>query len=225
MAQTNDNSDLLILSEEDSNIDTLMLDDTIILDDDLSTASNEQDSELITFDDMSMDFGIDTKTEKVNNNIDDSLDLSSFGSENVTNSTPENIDNTLSNLSFDLSENTDVIVESTPIVDNGSSNIDFTTINASETINSMSNVGTMVSILEKAINELETRTDVIVLEITTEEKNISELKDKIAKLESEVLVSENKVTELTDEKTMISKNIKSLDKMKQIEHATQKKAA
>ncbi|MDP2396564.1 MAG: hypothetical protein Q8S84_04555 [bacterium] len=56
MAQTNDNSDLLILSEEDSNIDTLMLDDTIILDDDLSTASNEQDSELITFDDMSMDF-------------------------------------------------------------------------------------------------------------------------------------------------------------------------
>ncbi|MDP2396563.1 MAG: hypothetical protein Q8S84_04550 [bacterium] len=83
----------------------------------------------------------------------------------------------------------------------------------------------MVSILEKAINELETRTDVIVLEITTEEKNISELKDKIAKLESEVLVSENKVTELTDEKTMISKNIKSLDKMKQIEHATQKKAA
>ncbi len=216
MAQLNDNSDLLILSEDDTNMDTLVLDDTV------ATTTNEP--ELITFDDMNLDLETETKIDAVSEDNSANLDLSSFWTDSTPTITTIEVKTEASNdLNFDLTDtNTVSTVDNVAVT---TPNLDFNSSNTVNTTVITENVWTMVSILDKAIHELETRSDVIVSEITTEENNISDLKSKIAKLESEVVVSETKVSELTDEKTMIAKNIKSLDKMKQIEHAAQKKAA
>lgn len=215
MAQTNNNSDLLILSDDDTNMDTLVLDDTVV------ATTNEP--ELITFDDMNLDFSADEKKETVKQDDAFNLDLSSFWTENTSENTTEVITEAANDFNFDLTDSTPVTTEATSV--STTPIVDLNTTVISNTPMITENVWTMVSILDKAIHELETRSEVIVSEISTEENNISDLKAKISKLESDVLVSETKVTELTDEKNMIAKNIKSLDKMKQIEHAAQKKAA
>jgi hypothetical protein len=79
----------------------------------------------------------------------------------------------------------------------------------------------MVEILDRAMTEMTSRTDVILSEILIEEDNIKELKKQITNLEATVTFSEKKVFDLTKEKTMIVKNIKSLEKMKLTEGSTE----
>lgn len=210
MAQRNDNdnSDLLILSDDDSSFDTLVMDNNIN-----NVESIGSDNELITFeDDMNLDLWKNPEVEQNSKNEWLDIDLSSFGNDFSNEKQVEVVSELNNDFNFDLSSDS----IDTPEVEK--SDILPTNI----MLDSTDNVWTMVSILDKAIHELTTRSEVIISEIDTEEKHISELKEKIVNLEWQVVVSEKLVSELTDEKTMISKNIKSLDKMKLIEHAAQK---
>lgn len=210
MAQRNDNdnSDLLILSDDDSSFDTLVMDNNLN-----NVESIGSDNELITFeDDMNLDLWKNPEVEQNSKNEWLDIDLSSFGNEFSNEKQVEVVSELNNDFNFDLTSDS----IDTPEVEKS----DILPTNVM--LDSTDNVWTMVSILDKAIHELTTRSEVIISEIDTEEKHISELKEKIVNLEWQVVVSEKLVSELTDEKTMISKNIKSLDKMKLIEHAAQK---
>ena len=224
---TDDNSDLLILSDDDTNGDSLLIDSNI------ESLDNSTDSELISFDD---DFNLESSLNetKISPNTPNlSVDTDSlFNTKDVLNeplATVENFD--FSNLD---SQNTEQIQPLQP----------ESTIEATDSLASLSNdlimdtpiveiedssvltpikivtIWTMVEILDRAMHEMTSRTDVIVSEIVTEEENIKELKKQISDLESHVSISEKKVLDLNKEKTMISKNIKSLDKMKSTDVTT-----
>ncbi len=209
-----DNSDLLILSDEDSNIDSFLLNETDNSQDNLSN------NELITFEDNS-DFDlwsgliVDEKLELINDNFnsDFSLDNNDLSFSDLNNDKKDEIlsdNNSLTN--FDLSNNTELIEElQTNSLSSNNQNIPSFPIE-----NSVS-VWTMFDILNKAINEMTSRSDIIANEIETEDKHIWELKEKILNLEWQVMVSEWIVSELKDENNLISKNVKSLEKMKSIE--------
>ena len=78
----------------------------------------------------------------------------------------------------------------------------------------------MEDILSNTINQLTSRSDIISENITSEESVISDLKNQISELEEKVKESESKVSELNSEKSLITKNIKSLEKMKESDIAT-----
>ena len=82
----------------------------------------------------------------------------------------------------------------------------------------------MVSILDEAMQKLNTRSDLISDERTNEENHISELNKQISDLEAMVADSMEKVASLNSEQAMITKNIKSLEKMKALDVSSEIKS-
>jgi hypothetical protein len=78
----------------------------------------------------------------------------------------------------------------------------------------------MSDILDRAIDEMNSRSDVISSEKELEESSISDLKEQIFNLEAKVSISEEKVSELNSENAMILKNKKSIERMKNSNIAT-----
>ena len=81
----------------------------------------------------------------------------------------------------------------------------------------------MVDILDDAMNKLNSRADSISNKISNEESNESELKSKISDLEIQVSDVQGIISELKSEKVLISKNTKSLERMKSSDVTTELK--
>jgi len=203
MAQINDNddSDLLILSDEDTNNDTLVME---VNDDVLDNSSK---NELISFDN-----GV------IENKDENSFDFSGFDLDNK----PIEINEQWNVDSLKVEENSfdDNLSSSINITDNNKQSMWIVNDNWTSTTTLNSNIWTMIEILDKAILESASRSNIIEGEIESEQNNISHLKEQMAILEWKVKVSENLVSELNTEKTMISKNIKLLEKMKVADNST-----
>jgi cell division septum initiation protein DivIVA len=72
----------------------------------------------------------------------------------------------------------------------------------------------MEDILNRAMAELDSRSEVIVKERDIEEANIVDLKEQIKALEAKVAIANDKVSSLNEEQSMISKNSKAIERMK-----------
>lgn len=230
-AVQDNNTDLLILSDEDTTTDTL---DLNVNDDEINT----WESELITFDDNLTE--VNTSEVKVEEDVDpfnfwdsanDTLDFSSDSSDidNLSNEVEDLKSNTLDLSDFNT-ENIDSDIVSNELDSNNTLNsssvideLDLTSnesdlesssnegISVSKNIN---NVWSMTDIIDRAMNEMLKKSDINVYEINTEETHKSELKEQISNLEAQVLIAEEQITELNSEQAMITKNIKSLELMK-----------
>jgi len=105
MVQINDgdNSDLLILSDDDANFDTLVFDDTN------NSENNSTDSELITFDDDSLDLSLDSDSldiDDTDKNLD--IDLSNMDIDLLSTETNVNVDNNEINIQDSIEDNFDL---------------------------------------------------------------------------------------------------------------------
>lgn len=213
MATIADNSDLLILSDDNTQTDDLVIEETSISEDIPST------EDMITFDDISE---ISSKDEKKWDSLDLSNDLNLGEEKKVT--LDEVSDENLDILNEEKETDTDT-------------NFDFgdfwtnLPVNEVETEEKLidwdkdlwftsSNVSTMEEILEKAIIDLGIRSDTISTNKTKKEGDISNLKTQIEDLELKVNTANEELSKLDSEKEMITKNTKSLERMKTVNTTT-----
>lgn len=230
---TNDDSDLLILSDDDAPTDTITATEPVLEETKKSEESISLDSEeLISFDDDSTTEAVivDEITIESDNNTDNTLELSEETTE-IPSGTLNLDDNTSDSL--DLWELvTDVVVEATEEKQTESLDVDDSwldlswwldlTPNNNEKIDSLAETTdintdissstdlwweSMVQILEWTISKLEIRETSNSDEIDTEEENVTSLKNKLNS-------SETKLAELKNEKEKIAENKLALIKMK-----------
>jgi len=199
--------DLIILSDDDTSTDTLVLEDNE------NIAPSE--AELITFDEeaTSMDEKVDTFWES-NNEVNN---LESFNLEGE-NETP-NEWNELQSLNITEGEDDmDMWVFWEATTDEATTDETNITENPILDMDSLSSqnepVWTMEDILDRAMVELDLRSDAILKEIELKEANISDLKEQISTLEAQANIEMEEVSELKNEKSMSEKNRKSIEIMK-----------
>ncbi len=213
-----ENSDLLILSDDnDNNNEIITLNDNIVNDD--ITTGNE---ELISFGEET---NFETKTEETNLDLtnEDPFKIEETSeetseeiliTENNTSTELENLE--LGDLSLDITEEKAKVEEKTE-TKTEESNIGFGFNNeelSSSTEEVHSNIWSMTDILDWAISQFDEREKNVEKDINFRESNIKELNNEIKWLEKKVKLEELKVTESKNEKALIVKNRKVLEKMK-----------
>lgn len=195
----------------------------------------ENKSKNIT-DDFSLLSDNETPTLIDNSNITDenilswdlsiSEDLSSWTTTDASKIIESQIVETNTDNSFDLLWSTNDLVETKATEDTVNSSFDISN-NSSSNVNlwnEIKTIWTMVEILDKAVSELHSRSEVIENDIESDENHIKDLKSQITNLESEVLSTEDHANKLREEDSLINKNIKSIEKMKNAEAQVKKSA-
>lgn len=219
MTTVTDN-DLLILSDEDTKKDDLVMEETT-LNEDISPSSEE----MITFGDDYLDW----KAEEINLDNsslsqDDSVSLDLTWGIEINNDSSEELNIAEENVTeteestFDLWGFDSAITEETPVIQEEQS------LETEDSIfgwdDASVNIWTMEEILSKAIADLEARSETISDEKSRKEENIADLKSQIEDLEIKVKTANDEVAELDSEKAMITKNVKSLERMKKTNDTT-----
>lgn len=204
MATISDNDDLLILSDDDNNNEKLVMEENSFNED--LELSNE---ELLTFD--GLDLPETNKSEETlekndfSVNSEDDLDLFSSSDSKTTDSSEIKEEKNDFDL-LDLNEETkDVEIEKKEEV----------IFNTPTLVSNNVSVWTMEDILNRAMSELDLRSETIANEKNIEESNISNLEEQIKILEESVRVANEKVEALNTELAMIAKNEKAIEKMKE----------
>ena len=231
--ETNKTEDLLNLGE--TNIDTLdfwsdlSVEDNIISDDLNIDNSNTEE----------------IKSEELNNDVSLDLDMSDFsiGSLDI-NEEKDITSETTEESVLEITWTPDLSLESNNLLDNntsteesvleitdntellsdfGSGTLDIpeTTLEVEQELTS---VWSMEDILDRAMDEMNSRLDIIKSEKDAEDSHISESKEQIENFEAKVAVAEEKLAELSSEEAMIKKNTKSLERMKTSNIASELKA-
>ena len=216
MANITDDNDLLILSDDDTQTDELLMEETN-LDEEIIPSTEE----IITFDEPVLDLENDSETIS-EANTDDSNEALDFGSDlgidedKTETETLEKEEEKVDEANFDLWDfGADVTTEEETIKpEEESKEEDLSFGGADLSIDSSNTVWTMEDILNKAVTDLETRLSAISDEKAQEEAIIADLKAQIEDLEIKVKTSNEKVSELVSEQSMINKNTKSLERMK-----------
>lgn len=207
MAWTNNEEELLILSDDTDIWSDFVLDEQII-------DENNSTDTMISFDDISLD--------------ENTLNISEVSENTLT--TTEDSENSFWDFSL-WNDNESLISWESMSIDNDktvleegftSENLSFwseldndTTSVIEEDSNSWwTNVWTMTDILDEAIAKFVKREGLIWKDIDSRESNIKSLKNEIAELERKVNKENEEVSTLNTEKQAILKNRKALEKMK-----------
>jgi len=203
---TTESEDLLILPQEDTN--TLVLDKEATNEDIVAPSDNAISfgDEEISLDNSSLNITNDKEVKK-DENTSDSLEIT------------EELDLwSLEDLSKDDLAWKDSIEE---IKNKKSDDLGFWDLSISESGND--SVWTMEDILEKAISDLDSRSESIWNQKKSEEDKKSdfkwEIKDlevKIKEIQVKIDSSDERISELNVEQEMIEKNTKSLERMKKV---------
>jgi len=217
-------------SDNSDSSDFILADDTMSFDiDDVKSEDKKEDDLIIKEDDhLWNDLSFDIEEDKSDENdlvITDSQDIKKdedslvfwewLVDDNLSDNTK--VDSDLTNEETDLSEklekdNSSDDLTSWLLVEDDKE--DNNSLENLETENEVNSVWTMEDILVDTIAKFEKREEVIDSDISSREDHISKLKEEIKDLESQVENENSEVEKLNTEKQAITKNIKSLERMK-----------
>ncbi len=231
MAWTNNEDELLILSDDSDTWSDFVLNEQVINDNTSST------NDMISFDTWleNMDITLDpiqTETKLVNDNSNDfsfsieqetEIPLSNLDvKENYLNLDTEKTDSSDFSFSLDsMSEKPSVIENTQPnSVETVSDfsfweNLDKQSEPSSVNKDTNWDIWTMTDIIDEAISKFLKREDLIWDDISLRESHVNSLKNDISELEKRVSLENEEISKLNIEKQAILKNRKSLEKMKE----------